>query len=279
MELYNTTCSEMNRLLTKRYSTSFSLGIRAFHKKYRDPIYSIYAFVRVADEIVDTFHGFDKLSLLKEFRQDTYRAIKNGVSTNPVLHAFQEVVNRYNVDIEFIDAFLDSMEMDLYNGYYEQADYDKYIYGSAEVVGLMCLRVFVNGNQAEFDKLREPARALGSAFQKINFLRDIRSDIMERGRIYLPGVNKVTGIDDLNKAILEESIENEFNIALEGIRQLPMGVRLGVYSAYSYYLNLFNRIRASDVEVLLKKRVRVPNWKKLILLSKSIIEVKILKTC
>ncbi|NUM69393.1 MAG: phytoene/squalene synthase family protein [Ignavibacteriaceae bacterium] len=279
MELYNITCSEMSKLLTKRYSTSFSLGIRAFDKKYRDPIYSIYAYVRVADEIVDTFHGFDKLSLLKEFRKDTYRAIKTCVSTNPVLHAFQEVVNRYNVDIEFIDAFLDSMEMDLYNGYYEQTSYDKYIYGSAEVVGLMCLRVFVNGDQSEFDKLRESARALGSAFQKVNFLRDIRSDIEERGRIYLPGVNKVAGIDDINKAILEESIENEFAIALEGIRQLPQGVRLGVYSAYSYYLNLFNRIRASNVEVLLKKRVRVPNWKKLILLSKSIIEVKILKTC
>lgn len=279
MELYSSVSTKTSALFTKEYSTSFSLGILAFEKKYREPIYSIYGFVRLADEIVDTFHGHDKETLMREFREETVKAIERGISTNPILHAFQEVVNAYNIDWEFIDAFLKSMEMDLYNNFYDEREYDNYIYGSAEVVGLMCLRVFCHGNNELFDQLREPARALGSAFQKVNFLRDIKSDIDERGRIYLPNVNTENGIDDNHKKMLEDSIKKEFDSALDGIKKLPHGVRLGVYSAYLYYIKLFDKIRACEVGHLMKNRTRVPNPVKFMLLTKSIIEVKVLRTC
>ena len=279
MEFYSNICTKTSSLFTKEYSTSFSLGILAFEKKYRDPIYSIYGFVRLADEIVDTFHGYDKETLMREFREETVKAIERGISTNPILHAFQEVVNAYGLDWEFIDAFLKSMEMDLYNNFYDDREYNNYIYGSAEVVGLMCLRVFCHGNDELFDQSREPARALGSAFQKVNFLRDIKSDIDERGRIYLPNIDTENGIDDHHKKMLEDSINKEFESALEGIKKLPHGVRLGVYSAYLYYIKLFEKIKASEVRNLMKKRTRVPNPVKFMLLTKSIIEVKVLKTC
>jgi len=279
MEFYSSICARTSSLFTKEYSTSFSLGILAFEKRFREPIYSVYGYVRLADEIVDTFHGHDKQTLLKEFREETYKAIERGVSTNPILHAFQEVVNKYKIDREYIDAFLDSMEMDLYNDYYEEKKYDEYIYGSAEVVGLMCLRVFTEGDNELFNQLLEPARALGSAFQKVNFLRDIKSDIDERGRIYLPNVDSEHGIDDENKKLLEDSIRAEFKLSLEGIRKLPPGVRLGVYSAYLYYIKLFDKICSKKVQHLMKERTRVPDPVKLLLLTKSIIEVKVLKTC
>lgn len=279
MELYNKTSAKISELITKEYSTSFSLGIMAFNKKFREPIYSVYGFVRLADEIVDTFHDFEKRKLLDEFRAETFRAIETGFSLNPIIHTFQEVVNKYGIDHEFIEAFLDSMAMDLDNNYYEAKDYDNYIYGSAEVVGLMCLRVFCEGDRKLFDELKSPATALGSAFQKVNFLRDIKSDIEERGRIYMPGVNNFEKIDEKNKILLEEKIASEFTHALEGIKKLPEGCRLGVYSAYLYYFNLFNKIKESKVDILLKKRVRVSNARKLMLLTKSIIEVKVLKTC
>lgn len=279
MEFYDNICSRTSSLFTKAYSTSFSLGIKAFEKRFQGPIYSIYGYVRLADEIVDTFHGHDKATLLKEFREETEKAIQRGISTNPIIHAFQEVVNEYKVDKEFIDAFLDSMEMDLHNSYYEEKKYDDYIYGSAEVVGLMCLRVFCEKDEELFNSLREPARALGSAFQKVNFLRDIKSDIDERGRIYLPNVDTEHGIDDHSKKLLEDTIREEFVAALEGIKKLPPGVRLGVYSAYLYYIKLFEKICSNKVNALLKKRIRVPNPVKFMLLTKSIIEVKVLKTC
>ncbi len=278
MQLYNDTTVKMSKLLTGAYSTSFSMGIKAFAPKYREPIYAVYGFVRLADEIVDTFHGHDKKKLLTEFRAETYKAIEARISTNPVLHAFQLVVNKYGIDRSFIDAFLDSMEMDLYNNYYKNKEYKDYIYGSAEVVGLMCLRVFVEGDRKLFDELYLPAKALGSAFQKVNFLRDIKSDIEERGRIYLPGINEYVDINDVNKKLLEDGIREEFELALEGIKRLPAGVRLGVYSAYLYYIKLFDKIRRSDVKVLMKKRVRVSNLRKLALLMKSVLEVKVLKT-
>jgi len=234
--------------------------------------------VRLADEIVDTFHGYDKKKLLEDFRKETYRAIDEGISTNPVLHAFQLVVNQYGIDREYIEAFLGSMEMDLYNNYYENKEYNNYIYGSAEVVGLMCLRVFVEGDGKLFDELLLPAKALGSAFQKVNFLRDIKSDIEDRGRIYLPGIDQYAEIDDDNKKLLEDSIQAEFDLALEGIRRLPAGVRLGVYSAYLYYTKLFDKIKRSKVKTLMRKRVRVSNLRKIALLLKSLLEVKVLKT-
>ncbi|QOJ30238.1 MAG: phytoene/squalene synthase family protein [Ignavibacteriales bacterium] len=278
MDLYHNTAFSISKIITNKYSTSFSMGIMAFAPKYRDPIYGIYAYVRFADEIVDTFHDFNKKELLQRFRKDTFQAIEDGISLNPVLHAFQKVVNEYQIDHKYIIAFLDSMEMDLSNSYYEQDGYNNYIYGSAEVVGLMCLKVFVDGDQQQFDALLEPARALGSAFQKVNFLRDIKSDIEERGRIYLPGVDSSEGIDEINKARLEKEVEEEFALALEGIKKLTPGVRMGVYSAYLYYIKLFEKIRSSHVSTLLKKRVRVSNVNKFALFLQSMIEVKVLKT-
>jgi len=277
IQLYHDTSFAISKKLTNAYSTSFSLGIKAFSEEYRNPIYAVYGYVRVADEIVDSFHGFDKESLLKNFREETFKAINEKISTNPVLHSFQLVVNKYNIDHSLITAFLDSMEMDLSKSSYQRNVYDKYIYGSAEVVGLMCLKVFVNGDEKKYNELLYPAKMLGSAFQKVNFLRDIKSDIDERGRIYLPDVHSTSYIDDENKKRLEQEVEKEFQEALKGIHKLPIGVKLGVYSAYLYYYVLFRKIKNLDVKKLLAKRVRVSNIHKIMLLVKSFFEVRVLK--
>ena len=277
-ELYHKTTFKLSKVITRSYSTSFSLGISVFAPAYKDAIYAVYGYVRLADEIVDSFHKHNKRELLEEFRKETFKAIESGISTNPVINAFQVTVNKYGIDREYIDAFLNSMEWDLDNSYYESKHYDNYIYGSAEVVGLMCLRVFCNNDDKLFKELLQPAKSLGSAFQKVNFLRDIKSDIEVRGRIYLPGVDNAVKINNDNKKILEQDIDNEFKNALSGIKKLPSGVRLGVYSAYLYYLILFNKIKRLDVDELLKKRVRISNWTKLALLIKSLVEVKILRS-
>ncbi len=277
MELFNKTTFSISKYITKTYSTSFSLGILAFDRSYRDAIYAIYGFVRIADEIVDTFFGYNQRELMKKFRKDTEEAIQSSISVNPVLHAFALTVNRYNIDYHYIDAFLKSMEMDLDNSYYQKKEYDEYIYGSAEVVGLMCLKVFCHNDEELFQKLIKPARALGSAFQKVNFLRDIKSDLTERERIYLPGISSAQKIDDESKRSLEKEIEIEFAEALEGIKQLPDGVKLGVYSAYLYYKSLFNRIRKKRAKDLMSTRVRVPNTTKLALLLRGVVELKIMK--
>jgi phytoene/squalene synthetase len=277
-QLYNDTSYKISKRLTLSYSTSFGWGIKAFKPEYRDPIFAIYSYVRVADEIVDTFHAFDKKELLEKFEADTWEAIEKGISTNPVLHAFQETVNKYNIDVKLIKAFLTSMKMDLSNSTYERSNYDEYIYGSAEVVGLMCLKVFVNGSDEKYDELEHSARMLGAAFQKVNFLRDIKSDIIERGRIYLPGVSEPTFINNANKKELEKEIDREFHLAFLGIIKLPISVKLGVYSAYLYYLMLFKKIKRMDVDKLMTKRVRISNVYKLYLLLKSYFEVKLLKT-
>lgn len=277
--IYHNTAFKISKLITRNYSTSFSLGISVFSPSYRDAIYSVYGYVRLADEIVDSFHDYNKKNLLDEFRTETFNAIERGISTNPVINSFQLVVNKYKIDLKYVEDFLNSMEMDLSNSFYEHNSYDKYVYGSAEVVGLMCLKVFCYNHPGLFDELLGPARSLGSAFQKVNFLRDIKSDLNDRGRIYLPGVDQKIKITDENKIELERDIQAEFAEALKGIKNLPEGVKLGVYSAYLYYLGLFNKIRKSKVEVLLKKRVRISNVSKLTLLLKSYFEVKILKTC
>jgi 15-cis-phytoene synthase len=277
MELYHKTSGKISKIVTRSYSTSFSLGISLFSPSYRDAIYGIYGFVRLADEIVDTFHDFDKAKLMSDFRKDTDKALKTGLSTNPILHSFAQTVRKYEINYAYIKAFLDSMEKDLTNSYYEDKEYNEYIYGSAEVVGLMCLQVFCGKNSKLFDELIDPAKALGSAFQKVNFLRDIKSDIDERGRIYLPGVDKALEINDTNKQRLESEIEAEFSAALKGIKKLPHGVKLGVYSAYLYYKVLFKKIKKMRVKELMKKRVRISNFTKTALLIKSLVEVKILK--
>ena len=267
-QLFTDTSLACAQLITRRYSTSFSLGIRTLDKSLHRAIYAVYGFVRWADEIVDTFHTQNKAALLAEFERDTYVAIAAGFSLNPVLHAFQWAVNTYAIDHEFIDAFLRSMEMDLEDRNYRQELYEQYIYGSAEVVGLMCLRVFCQGQPALFEQLRAPARRLGAAFQKVNFLRDIRSDYEERGRVYFPGL-RYEQFDDAAKRAVEDDIRADFEAAYVGIQQLPQVARLGVYLAYIYYLKLFHKLRRAPATQVLAERVRLPDNTKLLLLAGS----------
>lgn len=268
LSLYQDVCRQCSRLITKSYSTSFSMGIRVFDEPLRAPIYGIYGFVRFADEIVDTFHDYDKAKLFNRFRQDTYAALEDGISLNPVLQAFQEVVNRYNIGLDLIDPFLDSMALDLEDHLYHSDLYERYIYGSAEVVGLMCLKVFVDGDEAEYERLKAPARSLGAAFQKINFLRDMKSDYYERGRVYFPGVDFTT-FSQADKAAIEADIKADFDHALTGIRELPRGARLGVYLAYVYYTQLFQKIHHSPATQVQEERIRVPDSKKVYLLAST----------
>jgi len=268
LQLFNDTCSECSRLITKRYSTSFSLGIRVFDARFRAPIYGIYGFVRFADEIVDTFHNFPKRELLERFKEDTWKAIEEGISLNPVLQSFQQVVHRYGIERELIEAFLYSMEMDLDKNVYDSAGYDEYIYGSAEVVGLMCLRVFTEGDDVRYQVLKEPARRLGAAFQKINFLRDLKSDYKERGRVYFPGVD-FTRFDREQKWEIEADIQADFDAGLDGIKRLPDGARFGVYLAYKYYTQLFAKIKSAPVQQVAEERIRVSDKRKMYLLFSS----------
>lgn len=274
MDLFTTTTYKCSKLVTKHYSTSFTLGIQTLHKRFHYPVYAIYGFVRYADEIVDTFHDQDKGALLKEFKEHTYQAIQRRISLNPILHSFQLVVNEYNIRHDLIDAFLHSMEMDLYKDNYDQQGYEQYIYGSAEVVGLMCLRVFCNGDNDQYTNLEPYAKSLGSAFQKVNFLRDIRSDYSERGRTYFPGVD-FENFSASDKKSIEDDIRKDFDHALIGIKNLPDGARGGVYLAYIYYLQLFKKINNLPSSKILNERVRVPDAKKILLLSKTLLMTKL----
>jgi len=259
--IFDTLSHEMSELTTKRYSTSFSLGISFLDKSLHKPIYAIYGFVRFADEIVDSFHGFNKTELLADFKKQTYQAIEEGISLNPILNSFQWVVNKYNIDHELIETFLQSMEMDLDKQTYDESKYELYILGSAEVVGLMCLRIFVEGDQKEYERLKPAAMKLGSAFQKINFLRDLKADYKELGRTYFPGIN----LNDFNldtKIDIEEDIEIDFQLGFEGIKQLPKKARFGVYMAYIYYYKLFKKIKSTSAQTILHERIRIPNNKK-----------------
>ena len=271
ISLYSKTCAECSKLITNCYSTSFSLGIKVFASKLRSPIYSIYGFVRFADEIVDTFHDKDKKALLEEFKQDTFKALERQVSFNPVLHTFQEVVHKYNIDYKHIEAFLKSMEMDLFEIEYDEETLKEYIYGSAEVIGLMCLKVFCNGDENQYSSLEPYAKSLGSAFQKINFLRDIKSDFEERGRVYFPGVD-ISNFTQEDKSRIETDIQKEFDHALIGIQKLPKGAKLGVYTAYRYYISLFFKIKAAQASSILTKRIRINNGKKMYLLTSSAVK-------
>lgn len=274
MDLYSATCFECSKIITKRYSTSFSLGIRAFDQKFRNPIYAIYGFVRYADEIVDTFHDRDKALLIREFRTDTFEAIGRRISMNPVLQAFQQTVHDYGIENPLIDAFLDSMEMDLDKTCYSDALYQRYIYGSAEVVGLMCLRIFCEGDDALYQKLLPNARSLGAAFQKINFLRDIRADYEERGRTYFPEVDFTCFSDQHKKDILDD-IRTDFDFAFEGIKNLPRGTRLGVYIAYVYYRQLLKKIAGTPATEIAQKRIRVSDTQKMMLFLQAVIQNKL----
>jgi phytoene/squalene synthetase len=260
-ELFDNVSHEMSLLTTKRYSTSFSMGISFLHKELRKPIYAIYGFVRFADEIVDSFHGFEKEELLADFKRQTYESIDKGISLNPILNSFQWAVNTYRIPRELIDTFLSSMEMDLEKHEYDKDKYELYILGSAEVVGLMCLKIFVRGNEEEYERLKPLAMKLGSAFQKINFLRDLKADYQELGRTYFPGID----LNEFNSTVkkqIEEDIEIDFQLGYEGIKQLPKNARFGVYMAYIYYYKLFKKIKSTSPQVILTERVRIPNNRK-----------------
>jgi phytoene/squalene synthetase len=274
MDLYTKTTLECSKIITEYYSTSFTLGIKTLHKRFHLPIYAIYGFVRYADEIVDTFEGYDKKTLLSRFKSDTYVAIEEGISLNPVLHSFQLIVNKYKIDHELIEAFLHSMEMDLYYADYNQEGYEAYIYGSAEVVGLMCLRVFCEGNVTEYDRLKADAKRLGSAFQKVNFLRDIKSDFQERGRTYFPDVD-FTNFTLEDKKIIENDIQADFDAALRGILELPKGAKGGVYLAYKYYLRLFDKIKNCPASRIQNERIRVPDYQKMTLLASTYFQMRL----
>lgn len=273
--LYDELSYEISKCTTKKYSTSFSLGVLALKPTIRNAIYAVYGYVRLADEIVDSFHDYDKASLLNQFKAETHNAIKDGISLNPIIQSFQETVNRYNIDLELIDKFLYSMEMDLNPVDYNSELYNDYIFGSAEVVGLMCLQVFTEGDKKMYDRLEPYARKLGSAFQKVNFLRDLKDDYQVLGRTYFPNV-KMEVFSNESKCRIEKEIELEFKEALLGIKMLPESARFGVYLAYRYYLSLFHKIKNTPATKIKNQRVRIPNSKKLLLTMQTYLSYKIM---
>jgi phytoene/squalene synthetase len=267
-EIFDAISIKCSKTTTVSYSTSFSLGIKFLNKKLHNPIYAIYGFVRFADEIVDTFHDYDKQYLFAKFKADTYEAIEQKISLNPILNSFQKVVHTYSIDKYLIDTFLDSMEMDLKKQEFDKKLYDQYILGSAEVVGLMCLRVFCESNLEQYEDLKHYAMKLGSAFQKVNFLRDIKADNEDLGRTYFPEVN-LDNFTLADKLEIEQNIQDEFDEALVGIKKLPTSSRKGVYLAYYYYTVLFKKIKNVPPHRIMNERIRIPNFEKMILMLKS----------
>ena len=265
--LYDEVSLKCSEITTKYYSTSFSLGIRLLDKEIHSPIYSIYGFVRLADEIVDSFHEFDKAKLLNEFKENTKQAIENKISLNPILNSFQEVVNKHNIDWEHIQDFLSSMESDLNQKKHDEDSYKQYIKGSAEAVGLMCLRVFCNNDNKLYNDLEKYAIYLGSVFQKVNFIRDISADYNELKRVYFPQLN-INEFNEEEKNKIEDDIEKEFSLALIGIKQLPKSAKKGVFLAYSYYYSLFKKIKSTPADKIMTKRIRIPNFTKFLILIK-----------
>lgn len=272
-KLFDELSYHISKETTRKYSTSFSLGILVLGTSIRPAIYAIYGYVRLADEIVDSFHEYDRRVLLGRFRQQTYDALEERISLNPILQAFQETVHQYQIDRQLIDQFLNSMAMDLENVQYDSERYKEYILGSAEVVGLMCLQVFVDGDCDEYERLRPYAMKLGSAFQKINFLRDLKEDYHILGRTYFPNVDMST-FDNMIKSQIEKEIELEFKEALTGIKKLPSAAKFGVYLAYRYYISLFRKIRRLPADRIVNERIRIHNGKKLSLMMSSYVQYK-----
>lgn len=266
--LFDELSQEVSKAVTKKYSTSFSLGILALSPSIRPDIYAIYGFVRLADEIVDSFHEFNKQVLLEKLTEQTWQALDERISINPILQSFQETVNKHNIDRSLIERFLSSMQMDLSPIDYNTERYKEYILGSAEVVGLMCLKVFVEGNAQAYNTLKPYAMKLGSAFQKVNFLRDMKDDYHILGRTYFPDVDMQV-FDHRIKASIEKEIEKEFKEALIGIKKLPVSSKFGVYLAYKYYLSVLHKIKQTPAQKILKERVRIPNGQKLSLMMSS----------
>ena len=268
MKLFHEVSFECSKFTTNKYSTSFSSAIRILHKDLQKPIYNIYGFVRFADEIVDTFHEYNKEQLLIEFKNETYKAIERKISLNPILHSFQITVNEYEIDITLIDAFFKSMEYDLHKNIYDINCYQQYIYGSAEVVGLMCLKIFCEKDQLKYEKLMPYAQSLGAAFQKVNFLRDVKSDYQQLERTYFPDIDFKNFTSNCKKNI-EAEIMADFTNAYEGVKQLPLKARFGAYVAYKYYLSLFKKIKRTHAEKILDCRIRIPNYYKVLIVMRA----------
>jgi phytoene/squalene synthetase len=273
-QLYNQVTAETSKQTTLMYSSSFSSAIKLLHKDLRQPIYDVYGLVRYADEIVDTFHDFDKAKLLAQFKIDTYTAIEQGISLNPILHRFQLTFRKYNIGQDLVEAFFNSMEMDLSKQDYDAAAYQNYIYGSAEVVGLMCLHIFCDGNKEKYEQLRSSAQSLGAAFQKVNFLRDIKADFEGLERMYFPNCD-FTNFKPEDKQQIEADIQANFSAALKGIKALPIKARFGVYVAYKYYYTLYKKIRKTQHDSILHTRIRIPDYGKLFILAKAKIRTQL----
>jgi phytoene synthase len=268
MQLYNQVTADASKQTTLSYSSSFSLAIKLLHADLRQPIYDVYGLVRFADEIVDTFHDYDKAALLNQFKKDTYIAIEQGVSLNPILHRFQLTFRKFNIGYDLVDAFFASMEMDLSKQAYDAEAYQTYIYGSAEVVGLMCLHIFCDGDKAQYEQLRPSAQRLGSAFQKVNFLRDIKADFEGLERMYFPNCD-FTNFKEEDKQQIEADIQADFSAALDGIKSLPLKARFGVYVAFKYYYTLYKKIKKTKHHSILQMRIRIPDYKKLLILANA----------
>lgn len=268
ISIFHDLSEQCSKLTTEKYSTSFSSAIKLLHPDLRTPVFNIYGFVRFADEIVDTFHEYNKEELLKEFKRETYIAIERGISLNPILHSFQKTVKEYNISHDLIEAFFKSMEMDLSKTLYNSIGYKEYIYGSAEVVGLMCLYVFCEGDRTMYEKLKPAAQSLGAAFQKVNFLRDVKADYEQLNRTYFPGVDFKNFTSSMKKEI-EADIAKDFKDAYDGIVQLPGKAKFGVYVAYKYYLSLFRKIKRTAPSNILEQRIRIPNYGKAYIVAKA----------
>jgi phytoene/squalene synthetase len=274
-QLFDDVSFKCSKLVTKSYSTSFSLAVKMLAPSIREDIYNIYGFVRFADEIVDSFHGYQKEQLIQDFETDYYKALASGISLNPILNAFQITVKKNNISDDLVQAFLKSMKMDLVKSDYNtKAEYDDYIYGSADVVGLMCLKVFVQGNQEKYDALKDEAMRLGSAFQKVNFLRDLKDDNLVLNRNYFPGVDLRSFDDEAKKAIIAE-IDEDFKAAREGIKKLPLEAKFGVFTAYVYYKKLLNKLERTPSHKIGTSRIRVSNYSKAGLLAQSFVTYKL----
>lgn len=266
--MFHNASENCSKAVTNQYSTSFASAIRLLHRDLRAPIFNIYGFVRLADEIVDTFHDYDKALLLDEFKGETYRAIERRISLNPILHSFQMTVNQYDISRDLIDAFFRSMEMDLSKKAYDKSEYGEYIYGSAEVVGLMCLKVFCEGKEAICNQLKSAAKSLGAAFQKVNFLRDIKADHEGLSRMYFPGCD-FDNFSEADKKQIEEDIQNDFKAAYEGVKRLPLKARFGVYVAYKYYFSLFKKIKRMHPAHVRMQRIRIPDYHKALIILRA----------
>ena len=274
-ELFDQISEECSKNVTKSYSTSFSLATKMLSSSIRQDIYNIYGFVRFADEIVDSFHNYNKEELFKRFVADLDHALEEKISLNPILNSFQRTVHKYGIQKELINAFLKSMRLDLQKKNYKSLkEYKDYIYGSADVVGLMCLNVFVSGNNKEYKKLKPFAMALGSAFQKVNFLRDLNDDYKKLDRVYFPGVDYNSFDEDAKNKIMID-IENDFSEALKGIYMLPNNSKFGVYAAYKYYKRLLIKLKRSSYLKIKKERIRVPNYQKVDVLARSYVRYRL----